>query len=251
MSNNFIKISNEWLTDTNINNLFARIRTEGFTIYCILLYIKGDKNKFQVTIKEIQNILCRNYDKRPIITYSKNKSNYINVIKETRTVKKYLKLLCRQKLIEIEGDIGKIDEIRITDYMIIDAIGLKFKKGFTPINCDLILDKIHMIGHIGFSLLYVLSNLFNKNFANPSEELLKDVIKRDKNTVRTYLYLLQEEKLIKIFPQSPVLLCKDKNGNNVYQYLSNHYIVNSKLPGNEYYKKYYTKEINKQKQIKK
>ena len=155
--------------------------------------------------------------------------------------------MCRQKLIEIEGDIEKIDKIRINDYMIIDVIGLKFKKGFAPINCDLILDKIHMIGHIGFSLLYVLSSLFNKNFANPSEEFLKDVIKRDKNTVRTYLYLLQEEKLIKIFPQSPVLLCKDKNGNNVYQYVSNHYIVSSKLPGNDYYKKYYTKENNKQK----
>ena len=77
MNNNFIKISNEWLTDTNIDNLFAHIGTEGFTIYCILLYIKGDKNKFQVTIKEIQNILCRNYNERPIITYSKNKSNQI------------------------------------------------------------------------------------------------------------------------------------------------------------------------------
>lgn len=248
MSDNFIRINNEWLFDTSEGNIFVRIGTEGFTTYCALLYIKGNKNKFQVSIKEIQNVLCRNYDKRPIITYSKKKSNYINVIKDTRTIKKYLKLLIRENLIKIEGDIEKIDKIRINDYMVINIIQKEYKKGFTPIIYDLILDKVHTIGHIGFSLLYILTSLFNKNFANPSEEYLKNVIKRDRNTVRTYLYLLQEKELIKIFPQSPILLGKDKNGKDLYKYVPNHYIVNNKIPGNEYYKKGdYKKKNNKQK----
>ena len=246
---NFIRVDNEWLTNASEGNIFEKIGTEGFTIYCTLLQIKCNRDKFQVTIKEIQNILSRNYEKRPKITYSKKKTNYINVIKDARTIKKYLKLLYEQKLIEIEGDIEKIDEIdkiRITDYIIINVIELEYKKGFTSIACDLILDKIHEIGHIGFSLLYILTNLFNKNFggencegfANPSEQYLSNIIKRDINTVRAYLYLLKEKRLIRILPQSPIYLGTDKNGNEIYQYTPNHYIVNNKLSENKYYIEY-------------
>jgi len=242
---NFIQISNEWLIDKSEGNLFRRIGTEGFTLYCALLYIKDNKDKFQTTIKEIQNILCRNYNKRPKIIYSTNKSNYINVNKDTRTLKKYFKILCQENLIKIEDNIEKIDEARITDYIIIKMTELEYKKGYTYISCNLILDKIHKIGHIGFSLLYLLTNLFNE-FANPSEEYLASIIKRDVNTVRVYLYLLQENKLIKILPQSPVLLDKDKHGNNIYQYMPNHYIVNNKLPGNEYYKNKNEQNVNEE-----
>ena len=242
---NFIQISNEWLIDKSEGNLFRRIGTEGFTLYCALLYIKSNKDKFQTTIKEIQNILCRNYNKRPKIIYSTNKSNYINVNKDTRTLKKYLKILCQENLIEIEDNIEKINEVRIADYIIIKMAEIEYKKGYTYISCNLILDRIHKIGHIGFSLLYVLTNLFNE-FANPSEEYLANIIKRDINTVRVYLYLLQENKLIKILPQSPVLLGKDKHGNNIYQYMPNHYIINNKLPGNEYYKNKNEQNINEE-----
>ena len=99
MSKTFIRIDNEWLTNASEVNIFKYIGTEGFAIYCVLLQIKCNRDKFQVTIKEMQNILSRNYEKRPEITYSKKKTNYINVIKDARTIKKYLKLLYEQKLI--------------------------------------------------------------------------------------------------------------------------------------------------------
>ena len=96
---------------------------------------------------------------------------------------------------------------------------------------------------MGFSLLYILTNLFNKDyggeysegFANPSEKYLSNVIKRDVNTVRVYLYLLQKQKLIKIEPQPKILLCYNKDGEEVFQYIPNHYIVKNKLIDNKYY----------------
>ena len=239
----FIKINNEWLINANENNIFTRIGTEGFAIYCVLLQIKNNNDKFLVNIKQIQKILSRDYDKRPEITYSEKKINYINVTKGARTIKKYLTALAREKLIETEEN---IDKIGINDFMIINIPEENYPKGFTPIVNDLIIDKIHKIGHVGLSLLYILTNLFNKSyggeysvgFANPTEKYLASIIKRDVNTVRAYLYLLKEKRLIKILPQSPIYLGTDKNGNDIYQYISNHYIVNNKLSENKYYIEY-------------
>ena len=53
LSKTFIRISNKWLTNAEQNNIFSKIGTEGFTIYCMLLQIKGSKDKFQVNIKQI------------------------------------------------------------------------------------------------------------------------------------------------------------------------------------------------------
>jgi len=236
----FIKINNEWLINANENNIFTRIGTEGFAIYCVLLQIKNNNDKFLVNIKQIQKILSRDYDKRPEITYSEKKINYINVTKGARTIKKYLTALAREKLIETEEN---IDKIGINDFMIINIPEENYPKGFTPIANDLIIDKIHKIGHVGLSLLYILTNLFNKSyggeysvgFANPTEKYLASIIKRDVNTVRAYLYLLKDKKLIKILPQPKILLCYNKAGEEVYQYISNHYIVNNKLSGSKYY----------------
>jgi len=236
----FIKINNEWLINANEDNLFTRIGTEGFTIYCMLLQIKNNNDKFLVNIKQIQKILSRDYDKRPEIIYSEKKRNYINVTKGARTIKKYLTALIREKLIKTEES---IDEIGINDFMIMNILEENYPKGFTPIANDLIINKIHKIGHIGFSLLYILTNLFNKSyggeysegFADPSEKYLSNVIKRDVNTVRVYLYLLQKQKLIKIKPQPKILLCYNKDGEEVFQYIPNHYIVKNKLIDNEYY----------------
>lgn len=241
LSKTFIRISNKWLTNAEQNNIFSKIGTEGFTIYCMLLQIKGSKDKFQVNIKQIQQLLKgSDYKNRPKIKYSKNKINHINVIKDVRTMKKYLKLLHKYKLINIKED---IDKIKANDFIIIDVMESKYKNGFTAIAENLILDKIHMIGHIGFSLLYILTSLFNENFgsiscegfANPSEQYLGNVIKRDVNTVRAYLYLLQRMKLIKIKTQAPILLGKNKNGIDIFQYIPNNYIVKNKLVDDEYY----------------
>ena len=46
----FIKINNEWLINANENNIFTRIGTEGFAIYCVLLQIKNNNDKFLVNI---------------------------------------------------------------------------------------------------------------------------------------------------------------------------------------------------------
>jgi len=34
---NFIRVDNEWLTNASEGNIFEKIGTEGFTIYCTLL----------------------------------------------------------------------------------------------------------------------------------------------------------------------------------------------------------------------
>ena len=124
----FIKINNEWLINANENNIFTRIGTEGFAIYCVLLQIKNNNDKFLVNIKQIQKILSRDYDKRPEITYSEKKINYINVTKGARTIKKYLTALAREKLIETEEN---IDKIGINDFMIINIPEENYPKGFT------------------------------------------------------------------------------------------------------------------------
>ena len=237
---NFIRIDNEWLTNANQGNIFERIGTEGFSIYCVLLHIRGSSNKFQMNIKQVQQILSRDYEKRPEIKYSANKVNCINVTKGIRTIKKYLNVLEREKLIEVEDS---IDDLGINDYLIVDILESEYTKGFTAIANDLILDYIHKIGHVGFSLLYILTNLFNRDyggeysegFANPSEKYLSNIIKRDVNTVRVYLYLLQKQKLIKIEPQPKILLCYNKDGEEVFQYIPNHYIVKNKLIDNKYH----------------
>lgn len=240
LSKSFIRISNEWLTNADQGNIFERIGTEGFAIYCVLLKIRGTQDKFQVNLKQIQQLLSKNYKSRPLIKYSTTKKNKINVIKDIRTIKKYIKALTREKLIETDCNVYNIT---VNDFMTVEILEENYPKGFTAIASDLILDKLHKVGHVGFSLLYILTNLFNKDyggeysqgFANPSEEYLSKIIKRDINTIRAYLYLLQDKKLLKIEPQSKILLCYNKDGDPVYQYLPNHYIVKNKLSENKYY----------------
>lgn len=240
MSKSFIRIDNEWLINAKEGNIFERIGTEGFAIYCVLLQIKGSNDKFQVNLKQIQQILSKDYNKRPKVKYSANKINYITITKGIRTIKKYLKVLQREKLIEVSHN---IDNINTNDFIIVNIPEQEYTKGFTPMANDLILDKIHKIGHIGFSLLYILTNLFNRSyggeysegFANPSEEYLSKIIKCGISTVKVYLYLLQDKRLIKIQPQPRILLCYNKDGDPVYQYIPNHYVVKNKLPENKYY----------------
>ena len=156
--------------------------------------------------KQIQKILSRDYDKRPEITYSEKKINYINVTKGARTIKKYLTALAREKLIETEENIENIDKIGINDFMIINIPEENYPKGFTPIANDLINEnwipvlhnkgvKESGIGVLGLSLLCQLMILADKkDYCYITLTMLKDIMDLDEHirTVKEYIDLLEK-----------------------------------------------------------
>lgn len=237
--NNFIRISNETLEDTNNYNIFRRIGTEGLMLYTYLLYMAGNKQSCQVNIKMIQQFINRDYYKRPSIKYSKKKIYKIGLLQDKKTIIKYIKVLKREGLISIKNNI----DFKINDFILIEIKNIDYTKGFTCISERLFEDYIYKIGHIGWSLLLILTKLHNNTyggtgclgFANPSEEYLSAIIKRDIETIRAYLYLLQKQKLIKIEKQMVIPKGIDKDGKIIYEYTTNHYIVKNKLSDNKYY----------------
>lgn len=257
MGNKFIKIDRD-IFNSDERNLFNYIGTEGFALYHYLLMMQGNKSFCQVSIKMIQNALSFDYDNRPQIEYHRNKIHKISTLKDKKTIIKYLNLLQLNKCIEVREDIPA----GINDFMIIKCNELKVIKneidnkvddnvkeqekynGFLAFPEELFVDYIYKIGHIGFALLSLLGKLHNINFggigcegfANPSEEYISKVIKKDTDTIRAYLYLLHDLKLIKIEQQNPIEGENyDKYGRLETIYLSNHYIVKYKLPQNKYY----------------
>ena len=239
MNKSFIRIKNEFLDNTTNDNIFCRVGTEGIMLYTYFLYLAGNKQSFQVSIKMIQQFINRNYKDRPEITYSKKKIYRIGLLYDKKTIVKYIRALKKEKLIIITNG----SKFNINDFMLIELAEVEYIKGFTSISDGLFVDYIHKIGHVGWSLLFILTKLFNstyggeysQGFANPSEEYLSIIIKRDIETIRAYLYLLERKKLIQIEKQPVILKGVDKNGKDIYEYTPNHYIVRNQLTDNKYY----------------
>lgn len=235
---NFIKINNNILTDNNQFNTFKKIGTEGFTLYCFLLTQQGQKSYCQTTIKMIASFMNRDIKNPKELEYSNSKKCRVSSMKDKKTISKYLRLLNANEMIEVKTDMS----VKLND-----ILTLKTKKpddkNFTMISEDLFVDYIHKIGHIGWSLLCILTKLHNSDFgncssegfANPTEEYLSSIIKKDLKTIRAYLYLLQDYKLIKIEPQKPIYRGLDKNGVEFYEFLPNTYVVKNRLVDNKYY----------------
>jgi hypothetical protein len=236
LNGKFLRISYKFFDNTDVDNLFTRVGTKGFFIYSYLLYQQGNKGTCEVSMKMIQTFLNKDYDNRPTIQYRKNKECKIELIKEPRTIAKYIQLLADNKLIKIHNQYKRInDVIIITCNTFNDDL-------FIPMPEQLFIDKIYKTGHIGWSLLCLFTKLFNKEygsiscegFCNPSQEYISSIIKTDVDTIRSYSYLLEKLKLIKILPQEKVYKCIDSKGTEVYEYLPNNYIVNHKLQENKY-----------------
>jgi len=239
VNKNFVRIKNEFLDNTEDDNIFVRVGTEGMLLYTYFRYIAGNNDTFQVSIKMIHQFINRDYANRPDIIYSKKKVYKIGLLQDKKTIVKYIKALEKEKLIIIKND----TKYKLNDFMLIELVETEYIKGFTAVSNELFIKYIPKIGHIGWSLLLILTKLFNntyggtgcEGFANPSEAYLSRIIKRDIETVRAYLYLLQKQKLIKIELQPVIQKGTDKYGKNIFEYTPNHYIVKNKLIDNKYY----------------
>lgn len=222
----FIKIDNRFFDPEY--NYFNKLGTEGFSIYCYIKIKQGQSAFVDLSIKQIKSFLESEY-----------------CFKNTRTVKKYLNNLITHKLIFVDSI---KEDYKIGDFHIFRDNQELFKQeeekkiGFTPINTDLFADEIKQIGSNGWAILCLLTNLFNSNygqstcegFANPSEDYIAKVLDIGVTTVKKYLKILEERKLIKIEEQDPIVIV-NKHGEDVKQYLSNHYIVKNRLVDNKYY----------------
>jgi hypothetical protein len=88
-----------------------------------------------------------------------------------------------------------------------------------------------------------LAKLHNKDygsdtgigFANPTQEYMSAIIKRDIETIRAYSYMLQNQKLIKIEEQEKVFKGYNSDGESVYEPFPNNYIVRYRDSENKYY----------------
>jgi hypothetical protein len=250
MSNNFLKINNDFIKAPNENgvNTFKIIGTEGFTLYTYFLYQQSYNQSTNTSIRMIQAFLCRNYDKRPELTY-KNKNGdpcRIGLMKDRKTILTYMEFLHNNKYIEIHNiedlisEHGKFSSIGINDIFVISCNHIP-KDKYTLIPGDIFLDCIHKIGHVGWSLLVILSNLHNDSFGNsesngfayPKEEYLAETINKGLTSTKQYLYLLSKKNLIKIEEQPNIEIITVKGSEITYT--RNHYIVKWKLQGNKYY----------------
>lgn len=243
----FIMMDNSFLINNDELNTFQKIGTEGFSIYCYLISQQAQKSYVQVNTKMIIDFMNREVKNSKKLNYGK-KTCDINTMKSKKTIQKYLKVLRNNELIEYDEK-----NYKLNDFITIKVKTLVEENDFTVISDELFVDYIHKIGHVGWSLLYILTKLHNSDygsissegFANPTEEYLKSIIKKDIKTIRAYLYLLQEYRLIKIEPQDPIYKGVDKNNIEVYEFLPNNYIVKNRLIDNKYYVEIISKKNKK------
>lgn len=257
MSSQFIKISNDFFKPEK-TNLFKRIGTEGFLLYTYLLYQQGMNLTLNTTLKIIQSSINKDYTKRQSVKYNNNKHCKISCLKEKDTIINYLDILQINNLIILHNidDIKnyiheklnkefKMNLINVNQTMIIECLHPSDVSGnFTSIPSNLCRDYIHRVGHIGWSILCLLSNLHNYTygnqedygFANPSEDYISDVVHKGTSAIKAYLPLLERLKLIKIYPQPPITIT-NQYGDDEIEYTPNHYVVKWKNPDvdNEYF----------------
>ena len=247
----FLRIPFDFFT-TDIDNTFSKVGSKGVFLYSYLLYSQGSNSSCTVNIKMIQTFLNRDYDKRPEVNYGK-KNHKIELLKDKDTILKVLKALHNCELIKINN----IDSIvNINSFIVIECNIFK-NSNYIAISNKLYLDKIYKIGHIGWSILCLLSKLFNNSygskscegFANPSQEYISSVIKVNRNTISAYAELLEKLKLIKISKQGFKVVGTDGFGNEIKEYLPNNYVVKHMLQENKYYLKHDSKKKIKEKKL--
>lgn len=237
-SKNFYTIKNNIIF--NKEYTMEKIKPEGYAIYSFLKLRQKGSSSCDVNIKTI--IAYFNNSKQLYVKYPQEKK--VSRLKTTRTVRPYLIKLIKDGYIEVLNDIN-IDKIGINDTLIYAVKDDDLSMGnFTMFNNDLFLDYIGKIGHNGwtiYSLLYTLHNKdfggkFNEGFATPTEKTIEKITTLSYRTIRAYIGLLEELKLIKVIKNSPILLEGevDANGRQLYKNVPNNYIVNARLQNNKY-----------------
>lgn len=271
----FIKIPNSLFTipkneygEEMGSTIFKQIGTEGFTIWSYLLYTQGIQISAQTNVKRIIGFLNRNNNKNTSTKKSKDKSK--NGLNDPRTIKKYLNILYKAKMIileqfeddEINNDTNNIPNnsyftnIRSDEELFIQVNDMDDGNGFSIISSQLFFDYIHKIGHIGWSIYCLLFKNHNINFgntdpdneymtgyanygfANCSEEYISKILNRSRATISKYInknkYIPNE--LVKIDVQGKVKYTNQRTDEEIEVYVPNHYIVHAKYePENKYY----------------
>lgn len=177
--------------------------------------------------------------------YGAKKKYKIELLKEKDTIIKVLSILHKNKLIninDIEFTEDHKSKININEIMVIEC-NTFMESQFIAIPEKLYIENIHRMGHIGWSIFCLLAKLHNANygstssigFANPTQEYIAAVIKRDVKCISAYSYMLESLKLIKIENQDPVFKGYSYDGEKIYDPLPNNYIVKFMDAENKYY----------------
>jgi DNA-binding transcriptional regulator YhcF (GntR family) len=113
---------------------------------------------------------------------------------------------------------------------------------------NLFIDTIQVIKGYGWSLLCLLSMLHNYTYAtvnwsfgyaNPSIKGMADTLNIGETTVKKYINILKEQKLIQVINQESNYI-----GDNEFENFNSHYIVQNRIPDNKYYLDVFNKLID-------
>lgn len=230
MDQNFIKINNRFFynKEGKAGDMFKRIGTDGFTIICYLIMLQNNLPAARTNIKDILDFTG---------------------IKDKRTVVKRLETLQKLGTIKLNKELSKVGVNDILSIKVNEKVS-KSEDNFTSISSNLFNDYIHIIGHIGWSILCLLTKLHNYNYsfegyANPSHEHISRIIDRGITTVKKYINILSDNGLVKVEEQVPTFLFTSTKGKDIYENYPNHYIVRHRLKGKPYYLYLYEKDRNK------
>jgi hypothetical protein len=232
----FIKINNNFFYDSNgeTSLWISKIGTFGFALYCYLLIEQGERKSVLIDISHIllETNLCT---KSTLI-------RYLNLLQDKKLIKierPYIKT----KKNKLENDI--ISEIQLHEKIKISCNekSYKLENNFTMMSSDLFKNKIKTIGHIGWSILCLLSKLFNPTYStspndpgccNPSYEHIAKILDINRKTVGDYIEILNNNSLIKIYEQKSKSY-SDSDGKSKIRSYNNQYIVYNRIKGYEYY----------------
>jgi hypothetical protein len=236
----FIKINNHFFYNSNgeTSLWISKIGTLGFALYCYFLVEQGEKKSILTDINQI--LLETKFSTRTTL------SDYIYTLQKNKLLtleRLYIKPNLKPRKDKLGNDepprIQLHEKIRIS----CNEKSYKLDNNFTMISCDLFKNKIKIIGHVGWSILCLLSKLFNPSYStspndpgccNPSYEHMSTILDVNRKTLGDYIKILDNNSLIKIYEQKSKPY-EDANGKSKIRSYNNQYIVYNRIPGHEYY----------------
>lgn len=233
----YYSISNDFVSRDN--GKFKVLGLDCFAIYNYLILKQGLSESSNFTIKELISYFNRSSDK--ILKYS-NRQVKISKLKDTRIIKKCIQHLIGLKYINSDTNIEGIN-VNSTIIYSIDSKTIREDGNYSRIDNELFKNYIHKIGHIGWSIYFVLYRLHNETFggeqsqgyATPSIKYIEEVLGISNKTIISYIELIENCKLVSIHRSEPEIIGQDKDGNDLYKTPSNQYLVKAKCKSYKYY----------------
>lgn len=225
-----IEINDKTIIQDINYNMFNILGTEGFTLYCYFLTNKNIDHNCQTTINMIKRFFDDNTDSNIKLIYGGSKKCKVSNFKTTKIIFKYINILIENHIIKDGGN--EISSSLNNPFIVIPETfdnSVSFKNSLN----EIYLKSITKIGCIGWSLFCILNILKHNNgseFVSPTEKFLASIIKKDVKTVRVYLQLLKEYKLINIEQQKPLYLGKDSHGHDCLDFVPNKYFICEEIP---------------------